>query len=295
MYRSWWEEKDTLHSKESVEENGSKILKKAKGPNATWQSQRRHQMKGYIWLTGSSWYWCNWYTIKAVLIDNMNANIDCEGGLVTLLEKKNLHTISCSLHQNELPFRALFKHLDGTTKGHTTFNGPLGKLCANDCHNLPPKSFSAVQNPREFHFRMKDMDSLSSDQRLLYEFTVGISRGKVDRRFASWKIGPLNQARWLTLAIRLMCLWTRVAYPQNLSTKLYCLINFIKDVYAICWFDIKKSNKFHHQQIYIYNMIDRKRKKPIEVQRITLKNLQYNALALLLENVLFSMVKFDEP
>ena len=42
-------------------------------------------------------------------------------------------------------------------------------------------------------------------------------------------------------------------------------------------------------------MINRIRKKPIEVQRITLKNLQYNALALLLENVLFSMGKFDEP
>ena len=42
-------------------------------------------------------------------------------------------------------------------------------------------------------------------------------------------------------------------------------------------------------------MIDRIRKKPIEVQRITLKKFQYNALALLLENVLFSMVKFDEP
>ena len=42
-------------------------------------------------------------------------------------------------------------------------------------------------------------------------------------------------------------------------------------------------------------MIDRIRKKPIEVQRIRLKNLLYNALALLLENVLFSMVKFDEP
>ena len=42
-------------------------------------------------------------------------------------------------------------------------------------------------------------------------------------------------------------------------------------------------------------MIDRIRKKPIEVQRITLKNLQYHAYALLLENVLFSMVKFDEP
>ena len=213
-------------------------------------------------------------TIKVVLVDNMNANTGCEYGLVTLLEKKNLHTIGCSLHQNELPFRALFKHLDGTTKSHTTFNGPLGKFCANDCHNLPPKSFSAVENPLEFHFGMKDMDSLSSDQRLLYEYTVGISRGKVDPRFASWKIGPLNQARWFTLAIRLMCLWTRGAYPQNLSTKLYSLINFIVNVYAICWFDIKKSNKFHHQQIYIYNMIDRIRKQPIEVQRITLKNLQ---------------------
>ena len=59
---------------------------------------------------------------------------------------------------------------------------------------------------------------------------------------------------------------------------------------AICWFDIKKSNKFHHQQIYIYNMIDRIQKQPIEVQRITLKNLQYNAFALPTENVLFSMV-----
>ena len=64
--------------------------------------------------------------------------------------------------------------------------------------------------------------------------------------------------------------------------------------YLLVWYKKKKSNKFHHQQIYIYNMIDRIRKKPIEVQRITLKNLQYNALALLLENVLFSMVKFDE-
>ena len=138
------------------------------------------------------------------------------------------------------------------------------------------------------------MDSLSSDQRLLYEYTVGISRDKVDPRFASWKIGSLNQARWLTLAPRLMCLWTRGAYPQNRSTKLYSLINFIVNVcyLLVCY---KKSNKFHHQQIYIDNMIDRIRKKPIEVQRITLKNLQYNALALLLENVLFSMVKFDEP
>ena len=154
-----------------------KFWKKPKDLNATWQSQRRHQMRVYIWLTGFFLIleqvavvlekFKSLSTIKAVLVDNTNANTGWEGGLVTLLEKKikrNLHTIGCSLHQNELPFRALFKHLDGTTKSPTTFNGPLGKLCANDCHNIPQKSFSADENPLEFHFGMKDMDSLSSDQ-----------------------------------------------------------------------------------------------------------------------------------
>lgn len=61
-------------------------------------------------------------TIKAILVDNINTNTGCKDGFVALLEKKkkklnrNLHTTGCSLHQNELLFRALFKHLDGTTK-----------------------------------------------------------------------------------------------------------------------------------------------------------------------------------
>ena len=197
---------------------------------------------------GSSWYWCNWYHScgasgkffqEILKLEHYQGcpcwQHECKHRLWRWTcytfrkkkKKKNLHTTGCFLHQNELPFRVLFKHLDGTTKSPTTFNGPLGKLYANDCHNLPQKSFSAVENPLQFHFGMEDMDSLKSDQILLYEYTVGISRGKVDPRFALWKIGPLNQARWLTLAIRLMCLWTRGEYPQNLSTKLYSLINFI--------------------------------------------------------------------
>ena len=48
------------------------------------------------------------------------------------------------------------------------------------------------------------------------EYAVGISCGKVNHRFASWKIRPLNQARWLTLAIWLICLWTRGEYPPEL-------------------------------------------------------------------------------
>ena len=105
--------------------------------------------------------------------------------------------------------------------------------------------------------KIDEIHDLRCYQRLLYEYAVGISRGKVDSKYASWKIGPLNQARWLTLAIRLMYLLTRGAYPQRLTTKLHCLINFIVNVYATCWFEIKRNNKFHNQQLHIFNMIRR--------------------------------------
>ena len=198
-----------------------------------------------------------------------------EGEMVAILEKDilNLYTIVSSLHHDN--FRALFKNIDGCAKGPTAFSGSLGKLCSKDCHNLPQISFSTISKPLDSILKIDEIhDDLSCDQRLLYEYTVGISRGKVDSRYTSWKIGPLNQARWLTLAIRLMCLWTRGAYPQRLTTKLHNLINVIVIVYASCWFEIKRNNKFHIKELYIFNMIQRIKEQPHEFQQIALRNIQ---------------------
>ena len=117
----------------------------------------------------------------------------------------------------------------------------------------------------------------------------------MDSKFAAWKIGPLNHARWLTLAIRLMCLWTRGSYPEELKDKLQQAISFIVQVYAVSWFEIKRDNKFHNQQHYLFNMIQRIKQQPEDIQTIALKNLKYNAFALLHENMLYSMVKSEEP
>ena len=206
-------------------------------------------------------------------------------------KKFNLHTIGSSLHHNELPFRSLFKNIDGCAKGRTAFSGPLGKICSKDCHDLPQISFSTISRPLNSILKIDEIHYLSCDQRLQYEYTVCISRGKVDSRYASWKIGPLNQARWLTQAIRLMCLWTRGAYPQRLTTKPHSLINFIVIVYATCWFEIKRNDKFHNQQLRIFNMI---KEKPHEIQLIALRNIQGNTFCLLSENLLYSMVKSKE-
>ena len=178
-------------------------------------------------------------TLKAVLLDNTHTNTGCEAGLVSVLEKqlkRKLHIIGCSLHQNELPFRAVFKHIDGSTISPTSFIGPIGRLYTNEYHNLPQIKFDPIVSPLESQYSsIKKTDDLSSDQILLLEYAVGISRGKVNPRYAAWKIGPLNQARWLTLATRLMCLWTHGIYTENIS-KLHILIQFIVKVYAVSWF-----------------------------------------------------------
>jgi len=155
--------------------------------------------------------------------------------------------------------------------------------------------FTRVSGPLDaIKFSEQSMNDLSCDQRLLLEYVLGISKGQVNSKFASWKIGPLNHARWLTLAIRLMCIWTRGVYPPELEPKIYLLIKFIVEVYAISWFEIKKSNKFHNQQLYIFNMIQRINQQPNEIQTIAFNNIKYNAFPLLPENMLYSMLKSED-
>ena len=72
---------------------------------------------------------------------------------------------------------------------------------------------------------MKDMDSLSSDQRILNEYTVCISRGKVDPTFASWKIGPLKVVNFGHQAHVPMDSWgiSTESFDQTISfDKFYC-------------------------------------------------------------------------
>ena len=99
-------DKDTLHYKESVEENGSKILKKAKGPECHLTITKEtpnesiyltHRVLPDTGATGNVLAeqvadvlkkFKSLSTIKAVLVDNTNTKTGCKGGFVTLLEKK---------------------------------------------------------------------------------------------------------------------------------------------------------------------------------------------------------------
>ena len=41
-----------------------------------------------LFMQSKWWMFCSESTIKAILVDNTNANTGCEGGIVAILEKK---------------------------------------------------------------------------------------------------------------------------------------------------------------------------------------------------------------
>ena len=83
-------------------------------------------------------------SIKALLVDNTATNTGLKNDLVSNLEDKlqqNLHLIGCALHQNELPLRAIFKKLDGSTTGPASFSGHLARQCGENWNQIPQVEF----------------------------------------------------------------------------------------------------------------------------------------------------------
>ena len=74
---------------------------------------------------------------------------------------------------------------------------------------------------------------------------------------------------------------------------IYTLAKYVAQVYAPGWFQIKLSSKFHHQQEYVWNLIQRTKLQDDSVIAVVKKNLQYNSFCLLPENMLYSMLMSD--
>ena len=234
-------------------------------------------------------------SIQGILLDNTSVNTGHKTGLVVELEKllkRRLHTVGCNLHQNELPFRAVFKNMDGTTKSPNHFSGPMGKQAEKNHDTEKLEAFKVIDSPvKDMEFTEEVIADLSSDQRLLYEHTIGISSGEMNVRFAHRTIGPVNHARWLTLAIRLQSAYI---HTENPSENLIKLVTYIQQVYSPCWFLHKRSNKLHEAPAIMLYMIKQMRAQTAEIQEISIKNLKNNAFCLLPENIIYCMLLDDD-
>ena len=217
-------------------------------------------------------------TIKAVCCDGTVVNTGWKDGMFAHVERdtgKKLLLLSCLAHQNELPFRKLFDFCDGGfgTTGPTSFGGALGKRCKDELHLEDVVDFEAVETG------MEDIDGdiakdLSRDQKLLYQYIKAIKAGTVPPKLATQVAGPVNHSRWLTLAIRLLQLYTRTEKPtEGLQT----VVKFIMNVYGPCWFLIKKKNKFTNGPSILFHQMELIKTQTQQVQEIVQPVVQRNA------------------
>ena len=163
--------------------------------------------------------------------DGTNSVVGAEGGWMAKLESmlgRPLTRAICLTHQAELPYRALFKTLDGQTKGPNTWSGVIGRRLSGPVHTLPVVEFAPVPCA-DFPVLTADVEaSLSKDFQLLFQCARCVTTGECDPSVARRVHAKVNMARWFTAQSRLLRLY--MAEPQP-SPELTTLAQYIVRVY----------------------------------------------------------------
>uniref|UniRef100_A0A6P7GJ66 Uncharacterized protein LOC114338834 n=1 Tax=Diabrotica virgifera virgifera TaxID=50390 RepID=A0A6P7GJ66_DIAVI len=223
--------------------------------------------------------------LKAIGCDGTNVNTGWKGGVIRTIEVqigKPLQWVVCLLHANELPLRHLLQHFDGQTKGPNSFSGPIGLLLAS-CETKPIQKFESI----DIVLPEVDKNSLSTDQRYLYQICCAIKNGFCSEALSKRDPGKINHARWLTTANRLLRLYVATTNP---SQNFLLLVEFITKVYAPMWFNIKSRPSIEYGSIHLWQTINKSRHPPEEVKIIIDKVIHTNAYFAHPENILTAMI-----
>lgn len=123
---------------------------------------------------------------NAIGCDGTNVNTGWKNGVIRRYEKHFQHSVQwliCLLHFTELPLRALFTSIDGSTTGPKAFSGVIGKAI----HSLVILSvvkFTPITTILPNLRHQMATKELSTDQRYLYEICEAISNGNVSPSLA---------------------------------------------------------------------------------------------------------------
>ncbi len=171
--------------------------------------------------------------------DGTNVNVGWRNGILYNLQCMLGHECQiavCMLHGNELPFRTLFYHYDGTTSGPSSFTGNIGLLVKEELSTKGIVNFQRIPF-EEFPVLDNDVVSdLSWDQKLLYRYCQAIISGTCPPDLALLEPGSVFHSRWLTLWERILRLYMSTSKP---SYKLKRLVAVIIKFSAPMWFTIK--------------------------------------------------------
>jgi hypothetical protein len=204
--------------------------------------------------------------------DSTNTNSGRKTGVMRRLEealKRNLMRVFCALHTNELPLRHLFEAIDGKTSGKESWTGPIGKMLSNVMNFPLNPNFKKIIGADIPILTDDVVSDLSADQKYLYKILQVITTGKIPNNFEKYTIGPMNHARWLTLANRACRLY--ISQPKLtplLKKNLFQFVQFIVLCYGPSWFHIKTKPNLKHAPEHVLTAVKSMSKLPQSTQDI---------------------------
>lgn len=211
--------------------------------------------------------------------------------------KKPLQWLICLLHCNELPFRDIFRSLDGETSGPVGFKGEIGRRLMYNVRDLPLIEFESVQGysmsvPEDVR------KTLSKDQAYLLRATEVVQLGAKAasqselKHLKSAEPGSIHHARWLTLANRILRLYMCESQPSDEFKR---LVLYIVNVYAPTWFRIKAKWKCTDGAPNFHFLLSRVAELSDSDSDIARRSLQRNCYFSHAENILLAgIVDEDE-
>lgn len=224
-------------------------------------------------------------SLVAIGCDGTVVNTGRKNGVIAYIERhlgRPLQWFICMLHANELPLRHLLQYLDGSTTGPRGFSGEIGKSLQS-CENVSIVNFQ----PIEVELPYVDYETISSDQKYLYEMCLAISSGTIKEDLSHKNPGPLCHSRWLTCANRILRLYAATEMP---SRNLDVLATFVIKVYAPTWFNIKLKSSCLDGPKHLLEMIKRSRYLPEEILKIIDPVIERNSYFAHPENILLCML-----
>ena len=229
-------------------------------------------------------------SLIAIGADSTNLNTGWEGGAIQFFEQKlgkKLIWLICALHTNELPLRHLLEHLDGKTISNKAFSGPIGKIVDKATSFRVKDTIPKINVIIELiELKEEVRNSLSQDQKYLYDITCAIKSGIFPQNLKDRAIGVHDHARWLNLANRLCRAWcSEHTLPYTAAKNLELLVGFIVGVYSPLWFEIKvKHSWIEGQQLELVRF------QPPRVKNIVLRYMQSSAWNSHSENLLQALL-----
>ena len=230
--------------------------------------------------------------------DSTRVNSGRTNGVMKRIENslnRNLMRVLCALHTNELPLRHLFEAVDGKTSGKESWTGPIGKLLAKVLELPLDPDFTPMEDCDLPDLSEDEIKDLSTDQKYLYRILRIIKTGVIPPDFEKFNIGPLNHARWLTLANRVCRLFiSKVRLSSKLKSDLFQLVQYIMLCYGPGWFHIKTKPNLIHSPDHVLTSVTNYRKLPEKTQKIVKPFIASNSYHANPEHILLAMLCSDE-